>query len=78
MTDIENKYNHRPSEKRTEIFDGVSVWGKSIVEGVKDGTIIFYTRDEGYGSNRGDDLWLWQRYLLFNKKYPNIVYHISS
>jgi hypothetical protein len=22
-------------------------------------------------------LWLWQRFLLFNKNYPNMVYHIS-
>jgi hypothetical protein len=45
---------------------------------VKNWTMIFYTRDEGYGSTRGDTINLRQRYLLFNTEYPNIVYHISS
>jgi hypothetical protein len=79
VIDLEKRYDPRRSEMRPEIFDGVSVRGKSIVEKTKEGTMAFYERNEGLSNeNSNATLWLWQRFLLFNTEYPNIVYHISS
>jgi hypothetical protein len=35
VVDMEKKFYDPRPRKRPEIFDGVSVWGKSIVAGVK-------------------------------------------
>jgi hypothetical protein len=76
IVDFEKRFYDPRPRLRSEIFDGMSIWGQSIIDGVKDGTIVFYERNEDI-NDRLDNLWLWQRFLLFNKNYPNMVYHIS-